>query len=181
MFQSGVGEFDLNKIISLGGKDNSISSIIVPMAIMLLFLKMISLKERQNYSHQKNYRAKDLGSWYWNSFNNKISSFIIFPENDLEDTNDGTGINDSKNLGAKIFSDKFFEGESAHLSEGIYNKDSLSSLEIKDNTVSSIKVYPGYEAVLFYDDDFTGGLILLQENMKGLELKNSIPIIQLHQ
>ena len=30
MFQSGVGEFDLNKIISLGGKDNSISSIIVP-------------------------------------------------------------------------------------------------------------------------------------------------------
>jgi len=108
MFECGVGEFNTNDIINLNGKPDTISSIEIPIGYMVVIFKDDNFEGESRYLKTGQYNAKDLGGWNWGTFNNKISSFIVF-------TDDNINMNfEIKNkldkAGATVYTEKNFEG-----------------------------------------------------------------------
>ncbi|PKV50178.1 putative secreted protein (Por secretion system target) [Aquimarina sp. MAR_2010_214] len=57
---------------------------------------------------------------------------------------------------ATVYEDCSYGGYAVGLGEGRYTKDQLLGLGAKDNAISSLKVKPGYQITLYFDDNFTG-------------------------
>ncbi len=71
----------------------------------------------------------------------------------IEDDGDDDGI-------ATIYEDCNFEGQSVALTEGLYSRRDLAKLGFRDNSLSSIKVADGYQAILYSWGYFRGHTVL---------------------
>ena len=55
-----------------------------------------------------------------------------------------------------IYQDINYGGRVAALNEGRYNLAALQAKGFRNDDLSSLKVASGYEAILYYDDNFQG-------------------------
>ncbi|AXT62687.1 T9SS C-terminal target domain-containing protein [Aquimarina sp. AD10] len=69
------------------------------------------------------------------------------------DPNPPTGV-------ATIYQDCSYGGYAVGLGEGRYTRSQLLALGVRDDDISSVKVQVGYQAILCFDDNFTGTSIV---------------------
>ncbi|MBN2486080.1 MAG: T9SS type A sorting domain-containing protein [Bacteroidales bacterium] len=60
-----------------------------------------------------------------------------------------------------IYADASFVGRSSGFSIGQYKNSDILAMGFPDNQVSSVRVFPGYRAILFKGDNFTGDSLVL--------------------
>ena len=71
-----------------------------------------------------------------------------------------------------LYPDCPFRGRSVGLGEGNYTLDDLRARGIANDDISSLRVQPGYEAVLYWDNDFRGASLTLTGDDDCLVDKN---------
>lgn len=69
---------------------------------------------------------------------------------------------------ATIYRDIDYKSKSVPLSEGEYNASRLSRYNFKDHDLTSLKVTPGFKAILYDGDNFTGGSRTVTSNTSWL-------------
>ncbi len=156
------GEYTATQLQKLGMSDNSISSIFVP--------KGFAVAIYQNDFFRGAGKLLETGiRCMRGDYNNRISSIVV--EGAAVDVGVGAGTvsgsqsgnaianqNSSSNTASavSVYSKCGFEGSRANLDIGEYNAAGLELLGISDNTISSIKVNPGFQAELFFFDFLRG-------------------------
>ena len=69
---------------------------------------------------------------------------------------------------ATFYHDEQFSGTSASFAEGSYTLSDMRAAGLSNDAVSSIKVLPGYAAVLFYDNDFDSDSLVITSDCPSL-------------
>jgi len=66
---------------------------------------------------------------------------------------------------ATVYKDCNYSGVSTILDAGDYNLARLRSLGVQDDDISSIQLAQGYQAILYQDDNFTGGSLVVNADL----------------
>lgn len=70
---------------------------------------------------------------------------------------------------AQLYHRIFFAGNQTALASGSYTKTALAARGLANDSLNSLKIAPGYEAVLYEHDNFTGDSLILTGNAQRLD------------
>ena len=144
-----AGEYTVAQLNKLGMRNNMVSSIQVPRGFS------VAIYENDFFRGNGKLLESDVRCLLGDHFNERISSIVV--EGAAVGTTSGGSTGGSSSSSAvSVYSKCGYDGRRASLDVGEYNAAGLNLLGISDNTISSIKVNPGFQAELFFNDFLRG-------------------------
>jgi arabinoxylan arabinofuranohydrolase len=144
------GAYSTNDIQILGIRNDDITSAKVSPGYEVV------LYEHDNYQgsrvtfkdNVKNFVYKRFNNGRW--LNDQVSSIVVRKVD---------------NIAASVYKHHYYEGNSGFLNVGAYNINELKKANISNDDISSLKVLPGYEVVLYEHDNYQGSWVTFKDNI----------------
>ena len=158
-----------------GSNDNipagfsGIQSVVVSPGYGIIFRKEVRVGNAISTTNEEFRSDKTCLGLFWSS--SVKSAYVYKLDNVYDDFWNSTPshINNFNN-GAVAYSDVLFRGRAQMLNPGAYRGYQLSQVGIRN--ISSLKISPGYEVILFSGDDFNGASIQLTGSNSNLHANN---------
>ena len=140
------GEYKVADLEKLGMPNNAISSLRVPRGYA------VSVYENDFFRGAGRVLEVDDKCLVGDQLNDKISSIVVEAPV-AAGTSASTNVTSNSNASAAaVYTKCGYEGSRANLDEGVYNVEDLLKLGIRENSISSVKVNPGYRVDLYFFD-----------------------------
>ena len=155
------GEYKASDLQSLGMPNNAISSLRVPPGYI------VSIYENDFFRGAGRVLEGDDRCLVGDQLNDKISSIVVEAAATPGSSNQPSSVTaNSSSAAAAVYTKCGFEGSRAGLDVGTYNVDDLLKLGIRENSISSVKVNPGYRVDLYFFDFQRGknGYLIADDN-----------------
>ena len=157
-----VGQYNQAAMVAAGMKNNDAHS------IKLLPDYKATVFTGANFDGSKKIFTAD-ASRLGGKFSNQVSSLIVEYTGSDDDDDDDNDDNDDDNNdddnddnddyaanAVRLWSDPDYKGKEALFTVGDYNQAALAAAGMKNNDAHSIKVLPGYEAIIYTGGNFDG-------------------------
>ena len=141
-----IGSHLKSQIVSLGGKNNDLSSIRISPGYKVTLYRDDNF---QGTSYQLTSARSDFGKIGWND---KVSSLKV----------------EQLDHRITVYQHTNYRGYSVSFETGSYSKSQIVNLGGKNNDISSVKVDPGYKVTLYTGDNFQGGSLELTADRSNL-------------
>ncbi len=142
------GEYKVEDLEKLGMPNNAISSLRVPRGYA------VAIYENDFFRGAGRVLEVDDKCLIGDQLNDKISSIVVEGPvaGGTQTSSSATATASSSASAAAVYTKCGYEGARANLDEGIYNVEDLLKLGIRENSISSIKVNPGYRVDLYFNN-----------------------------
>lgn len=153
------GEYKVADLEKLGMPNNAISSFKVPAGYA------VAIYENDFFRGAGKVLEADDKCLIGDQLNDKISSIVVEAPVGAGSSTGSTMASTSRtessatagrSMAAAVYTKCGFEGERASLDIGEYNAEDLAKLGIRENSISSVKVNPGYRVDLYFFDFLRG-------------------------